>query len=412
MATQATYCTERDLKDIFPEVDSFDTKTPIYGWVSLGNSLYRANNAGLVTKLFKDGKELAGGLTESVATYADAGVNTNETFLVGDTTLTLESSGGADNDIVVGQVISLGANGATGTEKMLIIAESTDDLTVIRGLFETSQEQHSTGKDVYIAGGILLDYANEWTYDKYSDSIFMYSSSDPNDSLMESGEDWATLKDRYMKNASEYLDSRLDGTLPRQRFKDQDGNYDYIIVRTSALISAVFLIRSHDPTSEVASALWDEATDSIDKINKGETKLSWQVTQSDSQGTVREVSVSGALRIVDTRGHYVGVYDRIKVKVITGGAIGTSTYSVWTSGSDKLGIHEGAQVVTAKTINGDYQSLEGGLQIRFAGDKTDEATADDEWEVEVTGKYEAVDNARPKTIKMTRRGTPQAFRWQ
>ena len=133
MATQATYCTERDLKDIFPEVDSFDTKTPIYGWVSLGNSLYRANNAGLVTKLFKDGKELAGGLTESVATYADAGVNTNETFLVGDTTLTLESSGGADNDIVVGQVISLGANGATGTEKMLIIAESTDDLTVIRG---------------------------------------------------------------------------------------------------------------------------------------------------------------------------------------------------------------------------------------------------------------------------------------
>ena len=98
--------------------------------------------------------------------------------------------------------------------------------------------------------------------------------------------------------------------------------------------------------------------------------------------------------------------------MITGGAIGTSTYSVWTSGSDKLGIHEGSQVVTAKTINGDYQSLAGGLQIRFAGDKTDEATPDDEWEIEVTGKYEAVDNARPKTIKMTRRGTPQAFRWQ
>ena len=324
MATQATYCTERDLKDIFPEVDSYDTKTPVYGWVVHSGSLYRADNCGLITLLFANGQDLG-------AAEANSGV---------------------------------------------------------------------------------VNVEGEWYYDSALDAVYYYSASNPNDKLMESGEDFATLKTRYMKNASEFLDSRLDGTLPRERFKDQDGNYDYIIVRTSALISAVFLIRSHDPTSEVASALWDEATDNIDKINNGETKLSWQVTQSDSQGTVREVSVSGALRIVDTRGHYVGVYDRIKVKVIAGGAIGTSTYSVWTSGSDKLGIHEGSQVVTAKTINGDYQSLAGGLQIRFAGDKTDTATADDEWEIEVTGKYEAVDNARPKTIKMTRRGTPQAFRWQ
>ena len=323
MATQATYCTERDLKDVFPEVDSYDTKTPVYGWVSTDTTnQYQANNTGLITQLYFDGIK-----------GTSVSDNPNATY--------------------------------------------------------------------------------EYNYSSTTDSVQVFhSSNNPNDMLMESGEDYATLKTRYMKNASEWLDSRLDGTLPRERFKDQDGNYDYIIVRTSALLAAVFLIRSQDPTSEVASALFDEATNAIDKINDGQTKLSWQVTQSDSQGTVREVSVSGALRIVDTRGHYVGVYDRIKVKVITGGAIGTSTYSVWTSGSDKLGIHEGAQVVTAKTINGDYQSLAGGLQIRFAGDKTDEATADDEWEVEVTGKYEAVDNARPKTIKMTRRGTPQAFRWQ
>ena len=82
------------------------------------------------------------------------------------------------------------------------------------------------------------------------------------------------------------------------------GNYDYIIVRTTALLTAVFLIRSQDPTSEVASAFFDEANDSMDKINKGETKLSWQNTQDDSQGTVKEVIVNGSLRIVDTRRHY------------------------------------------------------------------------------------------------------------
>jgi len=324
MATQATYCTERDLKDVFPEVDSYDTKTPIYGWVVVSGDKYAAHNSGLVTQLFVNGE-------------------------------------------------SLGA----------------------------AQSAHTD-----------LNVEGEWFYNSTDDVLYYYSASNPNDKLMEAGEGYATLKTRYMKNASEFLDSRLDGTLPRQRFKDQDGNYDYIIVRTSALLSAVFLIRSQDPTSEVASALWDEATEIIDKINRGETKLSWQVTQSDSQGTVREVSVSGALRIVDTRGHYIGVYDRIKVSVITGGEIGTATYSVWVSGNDKLGIHEGTQVVTAETINGDYQQLTGGLQIRFAGDKTDTAIADDEWEIEVFGKYEEIDNASPKSIKMTRRGLPRTYKWQ
>ena len=332
MATQATYCTERDLKDIFPEVDSFDTKTPIYGWVVVSGDKYGAHNSGLVTQLFVNGE-------------------------------------------------SLGA----------------------------AQSAHTD-----------LNTEGEWFYNSTDDVLYYYSASNPNDKLMESGELFSTLKTRYMKNASEFLDSRLDGTLPRERFKDQDGNYDYIIVRTSALISAVFLIRSHDPTSEVASALWDEATDNIDKINKGETKLSWQVTQSDSQGAVRESSVSGALRIVDTRGHYVGTYDRIGVRITTAGAIGTAKYSVWSSDGDKIGTEIMAETSgTATTdaditevVDGMYQLLTRGLQIRFAGDTGDAAVAGDAWEIEVTGKYEAVDNARPKTIKMTRRGTPSSFRWQ
>ena len=316
MATQPTYCTDRDLKDIFPEIDSYDTKTPIYNWVVVSGSKYAAHNSGLTTQLFVNGE-------------------------------------------------SLGA----------------------------AQSAHTD-----------LNVEGEWFYNSTDDVLYYYSATDPNDKLMESGELFSTLKSRYMQRASEYLDSRLDGTLPRQRFKDQDGNYDYIIVRTAALLSAVFLIRSQDPTSEVASSFFEEATEAIDMINSGKTKLSWQTTQDDSQGTVKEVSVNGNLRIVDTRGHYHGVYDRIKVKVTTEGAVGTATYSVWTYGNDKLGIHEGTQVISDKIINGNYQPLSGGLEIRFAGDKTDTATADDEWEVEVHGRYEEVDNYSPKSIKMTRRG--------
>ena len=66
MATAPTYCTHRQLKDVFPQVDSFDTKRSIYGWG--GNELSDwtdstldigyCYNAGLSTQLFVDGSKL------------------------------------------------------------------------------------------------------------------------------------------------------------------------------------------------------------------------------------------------------------------------------------------------------------------------------------------------------------------
>ena len=52
MATAPTYCTHRQLKDVFPQVDSFDTKRSVYGWTSLGGNVYVAYNSGLITYSF------------------------------------------------------------------------------------------------------------------------------------------------------------------------------------------------------------------------------------------------------------------------------------------------------------------------------------------------------------------------
>ena len=113
----ATYATERELKDVFPEVDNFDTKTPIYGWVQHSGSLYRADNCGLITQLFVDGQDLG-------AAEANSGEVT--------------------------------ANG-------------------------------------------------EWYYESTLDAAYYYNSAThPNDLLMESGEDFATLKTRFLANASKY----------------------------------------------------------------------------------------------------------------------------------------------------------------------------------------------------------------
>ena len=101
--------------------------------------------------------------------------------------------------------------------------------------------------------------------------------------------------------------------------------------------------------------------------------------------------------------------------MITGGVIGTATYSVWVNGSDKLGINQGSQVVTAEKITGGYQTLSGGLQVRFGGSTptgvsggtaallSNVCTADDVYQIEVWAVGEEMDDARGiKSAYMTR----------
>ena len=316
MATAPIYCTHKELKRVFPQIDEFDTKSPIYGWVSTDTSnQYQANNTGLITQLYFDGIE--------------------------------------------------------GTS----VSDSPD-----------------------------ADY--EYNYSSTTDSVqAFHSSKNPNDMLMEAGEDFTTLVTQFRTDASRYLDSKLDPNLPANQFKDKSGNFDYMIIRTTALLCATLMIRATDPTSEMASSMMEEAQGNIDALNNGKAGLSWQNTSDSSKGVIRDVTYTGTVRPVDTRGHYSGTYDLIKIKIdTTGGAIGTATYSVWTKDGDKLGMNEGSQVVTTEVINGDYQSLAGGLQVRFAGTDFDStATANDTWEVEVQGWTEEVDSNSLKPIRMTRR---------
>ena len=151
----------------------------------------------------------------------------------------------------------------------------------------------------------------------------------------------------------------------------------------------------------------EDAQGNIDALNKGKAALSWQTTGDSSKGIIRDVSyTSGSVRPVDTRGRWSGTFDLVRVKIEDGGAMdGTATYSVWVKDGDKLGNQQGSQVVTSEKISGDYQSLAGGLQIRFAGStKTSVATATNEWEIEVSGWQEEVDNSTINTVKMTRGG--------
>ena len=309
MATSSTYCTHRDLKDVYPNLDEFDVKTAIYGWVVVSGTKYAAHNSGLVTQLFADGEDLG-----------------------------------------------------------------------------PAQSAHTD-----------LNTEGEWFYNSAEDVCYYYAASTPADKLMEAGEEFSTLITRIMKNASRYVDSRIDAGIPRDAFKDKEGNYDYFLVRTASLVSIYFLVNSHAPGSEIAEKFLAESNFNIEQINTGQTKLSYQVTGDSASGVLREVvspQAGNALYIVDTRGHYSGIYDLMKIVISTAGVIGTAKYDVYHG--DSTGLKKN-KVVDAELITGKYQSVGGGLQVRFAG-STDASVATvggtpDEWELECWGQYESLDDS-------------------
>ena len=312
MATAPTYITHKELKRIFPQMDEFDQKTPIYGWVEVTSNKYAAHDSGQVTQLFADGEDLG-----------------------------------------------------------------------------AAQSAHTD-----------LNVEGEWFYNSAEDVCYYYSASNPLDKLMEGGEEFVGMVTQYRADASRYFDSRVDPSLPREQLKDKSGNYDYMVIRTVGLIAACFMIKTKDHTSELAASFMEEVEVNLALLNEGKAALSWQNTSDASQGIIRDIAYTGALRPVDTRGEYSGTWDLIKLEIEDAGVIGTATYNVW--GKDSNGLKQN-KIVSDRKITGDFQPLAAGLEIRFAGAADDsEAVATDEWEIEVTGREEYVDSSDSKSIRLTR----------
>ena len=392
MATAPTYITHKELKRIFPQIDEFDQKTQLFGWVEKTSGEYVAYNSGLVTEVFVDGASL-GQKNQTIGTSSKTAINYVGTYSATATSLVVDDGSALTDDSYI----------KINDEILLITNISTNTLTVSRGHFNTDATTINNDTDIYqhfypSANGDNL-------YDSDNDFFVLKYGSDPNDVLVEAGEDFTDMVTQYRADASRYFDSRVDPSLPREQLKDKSGNYDYMVIRTVGLIAAAFMIKTKDHKSELAISFMEEADKNIELLNEGKAALSWQNTADASQGLIRDITyTSGKIRPVDTRGNWNGSWDLIKVKIGTGGVLGTATYNVYTKDSDGL---KQNQVVTEEKITGDFQPLAGRVQIRFAGESDSTvATANDEWEIEVTGQTEYVDSSDMKSIKLTRTGTP------
>ena len=382
MATSSTYCTHRDLKDIYPNIDEFDTKVPLYGWVSDASN-YVLYNSGLVTDLFIDSKTQESG-KQTIGTVALTTANDAD-ITKADGTITVTDGATITDDTYI----------KIDDEIILVTDIAGHDLTVTRGHFGTTATTHANGASVY--QHFNPSSSGNWIYDSDNDFIILKYGSDPSNLLTESGEDFSTLITRIMSNASRYLDSRIDAKLPRDQWKDKSGNFDYMIVRTSAVISVIFLLQTVDNENPTINQFWQEANFNIEQLNSGKVKLSNQASGDSALGILRDVLVgtNSTIRPVDTRGSYQGIYDLLKIKITdvsTNGAnIGKALFSVWQKDSDGL---KNNKIIENEKVTGDYQTIGNGMQIRFSAPEIDGtkdvATLNDEWELECWGSQEAM----------------------
>ena len=236
-----------------------------------------------------------------------------------------------------------------------------------------------------------VDSAGDWYYDSATDALYYFnSSSNPNNLVMESGSDWSTLMNNHLYRASMELNNMLDNRFPNpipKSFIHSDvpssdtAQYDAILIKLTCYIVAVNLQR--------ASGEWEQAeviqeqitnldgTGMVDKLNKGEWKLSFETDKTDSSGDIIEVTNAGSMNLVETYGEWTGQrYDRVQMICTTGGAYGSAKMTIKTFDGNEL---YGSEQLNWE-VTGGLDHIGNGLYVRFEGATMN---TNDRWDIEV-----------------------------
>lgn len=234
---------------------------------------------------------------------------------------------------------------------------------------------------------------NEFKYTESSDyvDVFLASSSVSafNSSVIEAGQDWEDLKTRVTKEQADYMRSYLNRPIYKRSNSNYQGAsgrpYDFVVIRCNALLTCVDLIRSQDPerAAELEELVLGE-DGLLTRLKRKELVMSNEVSYRSESGVISEISVDSNTTgyIEDIKMHTPPSvdYDEVRVVISTAGtfALGSASsvkYDVFIKNDDGLRMHK---IVDAEVINGDYQPLAYGAQIRF---QAGVYTLNDEWSI-------------------------------
>ena len=274
------------------------------------------------------------------------------------------------------------------------------------------QGASNSDSDTPNANGEWLYTSTENKLEYYDDTL---TATTINNQIFEVGVDFTEFLNQQLVNASmelnNLLDSRYPTPLPKNTQISESASsgltveYDALVIKATCYICASNLIRSKDPMSEEADYYYNlvtngEGTGITDRLNKGEYKLSFEVDNKDSQGSIRKITQAGTMQLVETAGEYFGEpYDVLRITCTTGGAYGVAKCKVEYYGNDKLFGSETTNNIVTGSI--DFWAGLGGLGVRYQGSSM---TADDQWEIPVVSETRKISNASTGTINLSRKG--------
>ena len=236
---------------------------------------------------------------------------------------------------------------------------------------------------------------NEFEYSAAGDLLKFYmgglSVSAMNAKIFESSQDWDGLKTTVCKEQADRIRSYINRPIYKRANATYQGaserDHDFIVVRINAILACADLVRSQDPekADEIeAMALNDDGTGLLDKLKRREYVLWNETSFASEKGAIVEISLNGSttgyIEDIKLNGPPGVDYDEVRVVISTGGtfAVGTSSpvyYDVYVKNDSGLRMNK---VVDAEQINGNYQSLAYGAQIRF---QAGVFVANDEWSI-------------------------------
>ncbi len=273
-------------------------------------------------------------------------------------------------------------------------------------LFENDIEQ------TLVADISSIDADGKYFFDEDADVVYLMPTTNANpnyDVTVTAGRDNKTLFNEFISRSSDFIRAYINKPIYKNKgvgTGDSLGrDFPEVIVRATALLAASMAILPYDEQHglRLQNQVYDTegGTGLLDLIRKGVIALDSDETKRDK--IVKEVSINANTTgaIVDTIGTPSTDYDRIKVIIVQGGtfAAGSTssiTYRSYTKNSDGLKVNE---VQNVEIVDGGFQAVGHGVYVRFS---TGVYTADDEWEIEVSGLNHTAGGG-VETIQLKRR---------
>ena len=233
----------------------------------------------------------------------------------------------------------------------------------------------------------------EAQYNTATDTLqyFVTSSSvsDLNSKVIEGGQDWDALKTLVCSEQADRMRSFLDRPIYKRNNANYQGasnrTYDFIVIRINAILAVADLVRSQD--AEQADVIEEMAMGDDGMLTKLKRReyVMWNETSYRSEsGVISEISIhantTGYIEDIKINTPPYTDYDEVRIVVSTAGTFAPGTastvkYDVFVKDGTGLRMHK---VVDGEVMNGDYQSLAYGAQIRF---QAGVYTASDEWSI-------------------------------